>query len=59
MGQKAMSAFQTIDDLEVAGRRVLVRVDLTVPVKDGAVGDTTRIERVLPTIRTRRRCRLS
>lgn len=51
MGQKALSAFQTIDDLEVAGRRVLVRVDLNVPVRDGIVGDTTRIERVLPTIR--------
>ncbi len=44
--------FKTIDDLtDIAGKRVLVRVDLNVPVKDGKVTDTTRIERVVPTIR--------
>src|SRR5690606_12333629 len=44
-------AFRTLDDLaDIAGRRVLVRVDLNVPVKDGRVTDATRIERVAPTI---------
>lgn len=43
--------FRTLDGLEVAGKRVLVRVDLNVPVKNGAVTDTGRIERVLPTLR--------
>ncbi|WP_457663167.1 phosphoglycerate kinase [Sinorhizobium medicae] len=44
--------FKTLDDLtDIAGKRVLVRVDLNVPVKDGQVTDTTRIERVAPTIR--------
>ncbi|MBN8931859.1 MAG: phosphoglycerate kinase [Rhizobium pusense] len=46
-----MPAFKTIDDLnDIAGQRVLVRVDLNVPVADGKVTDKTRIERVAPTI---------
>ncbi|MBW8639107.1 phosphoglycerate kinase [Hoeflea sp. WL0058] len=46
-----MTTFKTLDDLkDIAGKRVLVRVDLNVPVKDGRVTDTTRIERVAPTI---------
>eukprot|EP00873_Tetraselmis_striata_P031300 jgi/Tetstr1/451564/TSEL_038600.t1 len=44
------AAFKTLDDFEFDGKRVLVRVDLNVPVKDGKVGDTTRIERVAHTI---------
>src|SRR6202000_1467348 len=44
-------AFRTLDDLEVRGKRVLVRSDLNVPMKDGAVTDTVRIERQAPTIR--------
>jgi len=47
-----MPAFKTLDDLtDIAGKRVLVRVDLNVPVSDGKVSDTTRIERVAPTIK--------
>ena len=47
-----MPSFKTLDDLgDIKGKRVLVRVDLTVPVTDGEVSDTTRIERVAPTIR--------
>ncbi|SSC72170.1 unnamed protein product [Ciceribacter sp. T2.26MG-112.2] len=47
-----MPAFKTLDDLtDTAGKRVLVRVDLNVPVSDGKVSDTTRIERVAPTIK--------
>ncbi|WP_127597805.1 phosphoglycerate kinase [Nitratireductor alexandrii] len=46
-----MPAFRTLDDIgDFSGKRVLVRVDLNVPMKDGKVGDVTRIERVAPTI---------
>ncbi len=45
-----MPRFRTLDDLDVAGKRVLLRADLNVPVKDGKVSDATRIERLAPTI---------
>jgi phosphoglycerate kinase len=45
-----MSDFQTLDDLDVAGKRVLLRADLNVPMKDGVVTDTTRLDRLAPTI---------
>lgn len=45
------SAFRTLDDAEPRGKRVLLRVDLNVPVEDGRVTDATRIERVAPTMR--------
>ena len=45
-----MTAFRSLDDIEVAGKRVLVRVDLNVPMREGAIGDTTRIDRVAPTL---------
>jgi len=44
-------SFRTLDDAEVKGRRVLLRVDLNVPMENGRVSDATRIERVVPTIR--------
>ena len=43
--------FNTLDDLHVKGKRVLVRADLNVPLKDGKITDATRIERQVPTIR--------
>ena len=46
-----MAGFRSLDDIEVAGKRVLVRVDLNVPMREGIVGDTTRIDRVAPTLR--------
>ena len=42
---------RTLDDLEVAGKRVLVRADLNVPMRDGKISDATRITRQAPTIR--------
>jgi phosphoglycerate kinase len=45
-----MPRFHTLDDLEVRGKRVLLRADLNVPLKDGVVTDATRIERLAPTI---------
>ena len=43
--------FKTLDGLDVSGKRVLLRADLNVPVRDGRISDLTRIERLCPTIR--------
>ncbi|GFZ93603.1 phosphoglycerate kinase [Elstera cyanobacteriorum] len=45
-----MAGFRTLDQVEVAGKRVLVRVDLNVPMKDGVVTDATRIDRAAITL---------
>ncbi len=45
-----MTAFRTLDDADVKGKRVLVRVDLNVPMEDGKVTDLTRLERIVPTL---------
>jgi phosphoglycerate kinase len=44
-------AWKTLDDMDLAGRAVLTRVDINVPVEAGEVTDATRIERIVPTIR--------
>jgi len=45
-----MKQFRTLDDVDVKAKRVLLRVDLNVPMENGRVTDTTRLERVAPTI---------
>jgi phosphoglycerate kinase len=47
---KPQTAFRTLDQADVKGKRVLLRVDLNVPMENGKVTDATRIERVVPTI---------
>ncbi len=44
------NSFRTLDDIDVRGKRVLLRVDLNVPMEQGRVTDATRLERVAPTI---------
>src|ERR1700687_926148 len=49
--EPAMSeTFRTLDDVDVKGKRVLLRVDLNVPMENGRVTDATRLERIAPTI---------
>ena len=43
-------SFRTLDDVDVKSKRVLVRVDLNVPMDNGKVSDATRLERIAPTI---------
>jgi phosphoglycerate kinase len=45
-----VSAFRTLDEADLGGKRVLLRVDLNVPMEGGKVSDPTRLERVAPTI---------
>jgi phosphoglycerate kinase len=42
--------WKTLDDMDFAGKRALVRVDINVPMEDGRVTDATRIERIAPTV---------
>src|SRR3979490_1212342 len=42
--------FRTLDDVDVKGKRVLLRVDLNVPMEQGRVTDATRLERIAPTV---------
>ena len=43
-------AWKTMDDMALAGKTVLVRVDINVPMENGVVTDATRIEKILPTV---------
>ena len=46
-----MADFNTIDDIDLDGKVVLVRVDVNVPVENGQVTDATRIEKIVPTVK--------
>ncbi len=45
-----MAGWKTLDQMELAGKRVLIRVDINVPLENGRVSDATRIERIVPTV---------
>ena len=49
--ERRAMGWKTLDDMDLSGRRVLVRVDINVPVQGGVVTDTTRIDRIVPTVR--------
>lgn len=44
-------AWKTLDEIDLAGKVVLVRVDINVPVENGVVTDATRIEKIVPTVK--------
>lgn len=46
-----MTTFKTLGNLTPKGKRVMVRVDLNVPMEDGRITDATRLDRIMPTIR--------
>jgi phosphoglycerate kinase len=46
-----MPAFRTLDDVNVSSKKVVIRLDLNVPMENGVVTDTTRIDRVIPTLK--------
>ncbi len=46
-----MPAFRTLDDVSLANKKVVIRLDLNVPMENGQVTDTTRIDRVVPTLK--------
>ena len=45
-----MSTFRTLDDFNLTGKRMLLRVDINVPMRDGIVTNTARIEKIIPTL---------
>ena len=45
-----MGDFKTLDDFDVKGKRIMVRADLNVPMRDGEITDFTRIDRLVPTL---------
>ena len=43
--------FRTLNDYQLSNKRVLIRVDLNVPLENGIISDSSRIERAIPTIK--------
>jgi phosphoglycerate kinase len=51
MKEAAMPNFRTLNDVDVKNKKVVIRLDLNVPIENGKVTDTTRIDRVIPTLK--------